>query len=508
MIKQALKAMSARSARSANVAVLLATAACAGTPHAAARPAQQAVAHNAAPLPTTEPIAQVLQRMRLSAGAFADVAVESAADATRVAVSLNDQPTTLELHPVSLRAPGFKLLVQEAGGQLVELAAPPPRTFKGIVVGQPASSVAATVDGERVTALIRLEDDEVWVVQPVRRQAAPASDAAHLVFRAADTIPGGFTCGADDLPQPALPADAPGPDGGGSGGPTRGGFVAAKLAIDADVEFFQANGSSVVDTINDIESVMNGVRSIYEPQVSIAHVISTIVVRTAESDPYGSADANLLLCQFRNRWNTGPELAFQRDAAHLFTGKDLVGNTIGLAWVGTMCRGNFTTMACADGSLQDLAYGLSESRFSGSFNERVSLTAHELGHNWSARHCNQAASGNCNNNAACGIMCSSVGDCGGSLLNFEQCTRDVITAFRDNSPCLVGWPPAELYVDWRNGGSEDGSPSNPFNTVGEAAQASLPGGWIFIADGGYPGAVTINKSLWIYAPRGGVTVGR
>ena len=98
-----------------------------------------------------------------------------------------------------------------------------------------------------------------------------------------------------------------------------------------------------------------------------------------------------MLDQFRNRWNS-ENGSIHRDTAHLFTGTELDGNIIGIAYIGVICSGNY-------------GYGLSQTGVIPQISWRdTSLTAHEVGHNWNAEHCN--------GDPDCGVMCSGIGGCG------------------------------------------------------------------------------------------------
>ena len=147
-----------------------------------------------------------------------------------------------------------------------------------------------------------------------------------------------------------------------------------EIGIDSDMEFYNANGSSVTATQNDITAVMNNVGAIYQSQACVVHDITTIIVRTVEPDPFTSNVPSVLLGEFASHW-TSSQNHIQRDVAHLFTGHNLQGSVIGVAYVGGVCS-------------PSSGYGLSQSRFTSNMTNRTALTAHELGHNWSAGHCN------------------------------------------------------------------------------------------------------------------------
>jgi hypothetical protein len=112
-----------------------------------------------------------------------------------------------------------------------------------------------------------------------------------------------------------------------------------------------------------------------ESEVEITHEITTILVRASAYQPYTSTDYGTLLNQFRSEWS-GNQAGFVRDVAHLFTGKELDGNIIGVAWLGAVC--NLSS---------GYGYGLAQSDYNGNFLCATDLSAHELGHNWNATHC-------------------------------------------------------------------------------------------------------------------------
>jgi hypothetical protein len=118
------------------------------------------------------------------------------------------------------------------------------------------------------------------------------------------------------------------------------------------------------------------------------------------------------------------------------------GGVIGYAGVGVVCN-------------RSRAYGMSQTRFTSNLGRRTALTAHELGHNWNAVHCDQAAQ--------CNIMCSSINGCDGiGLPNFEPQGMNAIMDFADSRSCLDS-PPLAVGASTAPGAVQLASPRpSPF----------------------------------------------
>jgi len=419
--------------------------------------------------------------------------------AKRINLTLDERDHEVRLMPFTMRAPDFQVLVQGDDGALKAIEPPAPLTFRGYLADEPQSQVAASmIDGRTYMTVLRA-NGEIWNVQPM------GAGDVHVVYKSRDVLDSEWTCGSDALPQlspennGANPGGVPegaGPDGGGPRVANR----RCQIVFDTDVEFYQANGSSISATIADIEMIMNQVGLIFQNQVAISYYETGLIVRTAIPQPYTSSISTNLICQFGENWNNNLP-SFPRDVAHLFTGKDLEGSTVGLAWIGVICGGNFNNCNPAGSSL---SYSLVQSRFSTTLALRVQDSAHELGHNWNACHCNTG--GNCgagtSNPNNCGIMTSAIS--GGTT--FDAAALSAITTLRDTATCLDGWE-NPTYVNWSYNGFSTGSLSQPWQTVGSGVYSALVGGEVRVQAGSYPENLTINKTLTINAMNGTVTVG-
>lgn len=285
-----------------------------------------------------------------------------------VAVPLDGESATLELELHSVRSPDYAVEIDFGGGVMGEVPAGPIRTYRGAVAGRPGSVVAAFEGEDGLHAKVLLPGGGRYWVEPVAGIAADADPQLHAVYRNEDVIPSGGTCDAHEgmrLSQEVLSS------GSVAGGACGSGLCIAEIACDADVEYYLTYGS-VPAVESRINAIINGLNVEYERDVDIRHVISRIIVRVAEPDPYVATDAQTLLTQFRSQW-TNNHTDVPRDTAELFTGKNIDGSVVGIAWLGAICSSS--------------GYSVVQADCCGSLACATDLSAHELGHNWNAGHC-------------------------------------------------------------------------------------------------------------------------
>ncbi len=287
-----------------------------------------------------------------------------------VVVPIGGEPLTLELVPHSVRAADYRVLAQLDDGSYVETPPQSVRTVRGTLVEYAGSVVVGSLLEDGLYARIIFADEDEYWVEPIGARIAEAAPGQHVVYHAADVIPNGASCGADLLTHPlGDPGDGNGPrDACGNGV-----LCVAELACDADFQYFQDYGS-VGAVENRINNVINTVNVQYERDVEITHVITTIIVRTSSgANPYSTNSPSGLLNQFRDHWESNQD-GIQRDLAELFTGRNLSGSVIGIAWLNAVCT--------------SFGYSVVQSDCCGSFACTIDLTAHEMGHNWAGDHCN------------------------------------------------------------------------------------------------------------------------
>lgn len=280
---------------------------------------------------------------------------------------------TLRLAPHSVRSRDYRLLAQKADGSLVDVEPGPVTTLRGSVEEIEGSLVAAALSERGLRAMILLPDDSrVWI-EPIGSRLAGAAADGHVVYHDWDVQPTNHTCAVWAPPNAsALKVMEPSVAGAGET------MFIAELAIDADFEYF-SDFPSLSEMEEQINLIINTANLQFERDVGIKHAITTIIARTAEPDPYSTTDPDTLLDDFKREWET-IQRNVPRDLAQLFTGKNLNGTTIGIAW-----RGSFLIRTVCD----QYGYSVVESNCFGCSNltSKTDLSAHELGHNWGANHC-------------------------------------------------------------------------------------------------------------------------
>ena len=343
-------------------------------------------------------------------------------------VPVGDGLQTLELHKFSNRSDRFQVLVDVGGGRLQPFPAPAIRTYRGTLAGRPGTDVSGSLLPTGFTGIVRLEDGDTWAIQPMSDFCtALGGEGKHVIYHASDAISDGRGCA---LGRPGFERFS---ENGrirleGEGGAAGLTPQQVEIACETDYEFFQKNGSNVTNTVNDIETVMNNVNVIYDRDLNVFHDLGTLVIRSTVDDPYTTTTIDGRLGEFGSLWGTAPLNGIYRDISHMFSGYSFSGGTIGLAWLGVVCNG-----------VNANQYGVVESRYTTQTTFRTSLSAHELGHNWDATHCDTDGA------AACHIMCSSNGGCGGlsgTNLKFDGRTQTEVAAHLASVNCDFTRPDA------------------------------------------------------------------
>ena len=291
--------------------------------------------------------------------------------------------------------------------------------YQGTIAGNENSwARITTVDG-KIYGMI-FDGNELYGIEPnadVARLAVTSPegpDEESSIYRLSDTIveAGAAACGV---------AEASAVSGASAFQALRGELAGvrevalaegATLEIDvglvADFEFFSANGQN---SEAELLARINNVDGIFSAQLGVQINPSEIMVFEDANDPFTSTDPETLLNElsaYRSASMTSPGLV------HLYTGRDMDQNTIGVAFVDALCS--------IPGGV-----GLSEGNVDATFDSLIA--AHELAHNFGAGHDGEAP---CQNAGDTFLMAPAIN--GSST--FSQCSLDSMATPIAQASCI------------------------------------------------------------------------
>ncbi|HEX8291286.1 MAG TPA: Calx-beta domain-containing protein, partial [Pyrinomonadaceae bacterium] len=308
----------------------------------------------------------------------------------------------------------------------------PSRTFKGSLAGAEGSQARFTIDRDTVEGMV-IAGGEKFFVESAARYSRQAARGDYLFYRESDVVGGNAAaCAVQTLAGRVgskLEAGASAADGGQAAAPPLSPKRQADVATDADFEYFQASGSSATAANNEILSIMNQVDGVYQAETGLTLKVIFQRVWTTQADPYDASTLSGLLDQVRVTWAQAPPAGSEnRDLVHMWTGRDLDGFQTGLAY-SEVTTGGVTTrgVVCR---FPQVAVGVSEKLNTAP--QKYVVTAHEIGHNFSATHPEDSGRAECALTIMSGVAQSN------TLFTFCQFSRDEITAYASaNSGCLA-----------------------------------------------------------------------
>ncbi len=318
-------------------------------------------------------------------------------------VELGGERRTAVVEPHSLRADGFRIVELRRDGTEVELPLPAPTTFRGVVLGDPNAVVAVNLFEGQLTGVI-LTGSETWGIQPATEGIAWLPRNAHAVYRQDEIESRSIGC-----PTVAIEPHEHGADAGRLGSlgsaSARNAPEVAQIAAELEPRFRNLWGG-IPGAVNQASAILNAVDAIYARDVNVTFQVTALITREAGY----STNSSAVLGNMRSIWNARA-LDIVRDVAHLFMGST-GSNTIGIAYTGSLCTNSHYSVSWHTGSLTS----------------RTAVTAHELGHSFSALHCD--------NSAQCFIMCSFIGGCSGNITAFAPVSQNVISNYAASRVCL------------------------------------------------------------------------
>ncbi len=295
--------------------------------------------------------------------------VKNAGSSMEFSLKFGTQNWDIQLEPRDIRGPNYVLSVLSDKG--VQYLTPGENiTFRGQLQGKNGGAVSLTIYKDFLYGFVEKGGD-YFFIEPLWYFKPDAPKDRFVIYAASDVKPKpGAKCGFDEMLQHAPHAEEL------LEGPTVGaekmGCKEVDLAIASDLSMYNKYGSVFAVEFHNI-GVMNNVQTNYDNEFNdeLSFVIvEQFVVEPPATDPWtNSTNAAALLNSFTAWGPTG--FSQVHDLGQLWTDRDFQGGTIGIAWLSAVCTSS--RYHC----LQD---------FSSNANLLRVLTAHEIGHNFSATH--------------------------------------------------------------------------------------------------------------------------
>ena len=340
--------------------------------------------------------------------------------------------------------------------------------YRGRLSGMPGSWVRLTQVGARLEGMI-WDGHDLYTIEPARRarpfmlDAASVPTQSSVIYRLSDTLSdlGPQFCSVQTPPEEAtslagykalvaeLQANQP-----LAAAATLTGQI--QVAIVGDFEFFTDHPADAESTVL---TRMNVVDGIFSDQVGVHIVVSSVNVFSTDTDPFTTSTPSNLLNQLADYKNATASIR-STAIAHLMTGRDLDGATVGIAFLGSLCNPRF-------------GVSLSEGGSEISSTSAALVAAHEMGHNFGAPH---DAEPDPMQNQACAstpptfLMAPSFS--GSST--FSQCSLDQIRPVVSGAACIQSVAVADAAVSI-SPASVSAMPNQPLaysisvNSIGTAA---------------------------------------
>lgn len=317
---------------------------------------------------------------------------------------------------------------------------PDVEAWRGTLRGLPRSWVRLTRTPAGLYGMFS-DGSEVYAIEPARELAGSAvgplaaRGSAPVVYRLADTLlpADGASCGTATLD--AAPGSTALEQLEAVGAELRAALATGSLAasrqmeigVVADFEFSQLSLGGLTPE-QAIATRMNVVDGIYASQAGVTLIVSSATVYRSAADPFSSTlDANALLDEV-GEWRRATPSQASAGLTHLMTGRDLEGTTVGIAYIATLCSPRF-------GVGLSQALGLSAT-------SAALVVAHEIGHNFGARHDGESGSV-CESTPQTFLMAPRLNNSD----QFSQCSLDTIAPRIAAASCIVPREIADAELD-------------------------------------------------------------
>ena len=378
----------------------------------------------------------VFLTLTMAAPAFGKPTITSVSDArATVVTSSATAPGELQLL-VDVAAKTLLLnlqinqsLTQQAAPFVADIANGKHRVYTGSVDKNPQSWVRITLIDNYWVGVI-WDGANLWLLDPATQhlqlaRAIGVPDSGTVIFSASDLrMPDGFDGHGVPVPYPAMSAPNTNAVATSTVQASTQQYLAMTLVL--DTEFQAAYGSSAA---SQAVAILNIVQGFYAAQVGVDVYLYSLRALATDGTLTGT-DPNSLLTAFGTLMSGG-SIPFAGDA-HLMSGKDFDGSTVGLGYIGSLCSSNFS-LAVVQTTFSTAGSGV--------------VMAHELGHNFGAEH-----DGDGNSCPSSGFIMQASVNLSSLPTSFSSCSLTYFSVFiSQNSPaCISSATPDIIFANGFN----------------------------------------------------------
>jgi Metallo-peptidase family M12B Reprolysin-like/Domain of unknown function DUF11 len=317
--------------------------------------------------------------------------------------------------------PNTQLLAGLAGSSLSDGI----EVYRGSLAGNPDSWARIVVFNGMPRGLV-WDGNEMFSIESPDDSALQISSPA--IYRLADMtiLPGSMSCGADTVSGNGAAvfsrlmgelgtAMAQGP----------GAISEINFSAIGDYEFTSAYADDAAAEAAMLDR-LSRVDGIFSQQVGVQISVPVRETHSNAADPFSDETDSSLFVEELGFYRESLSTHSNQGLTHLFTGRDLDGTTVGIAYTGALCQARFGA-------------GLSEGSNDPNFDSLVA--AHEIGHNFGAPHDGQMGSA-CESETDPYIMASMLnGSNQFSACSLVEMSDDIAAA-----SCITALPAVDVRV--------------------------------------------------------------
>lgn len=317
-----------------------------------------------------------------------------------------------------------------------DAAQPGIELYRGRINGVSQSWARISIAQGQLAGMI-WDGAELYVIEPMAelRDSLPANAKvaadATAIFRLKDVemTPGSASCGVDTTAMAGNGSDAyrsmlnelkSTPAIMQAAGATR----RLELSVLGDNLLLSRFGSEA-ETRNQILQRLNNVDGIYSSQLGVQISVPGIELGDSLSD---STSPSSLLSELADLRRRSPEL-YSRGLTHLFTGRNLDGSTVGIAYISSVCDRQYGA-------------GLTQANSGNVWMESL-IAAHEIGHNFGAPHDGDAEGACASTPTGLFLMSSSIN----GNDKFSSCSLSIMQPKANGASCVTALSNADMAID-------------------------------------------------------------